>query len=144
MYNKAFLIGRLTRDPELRYTSSGIPVARFTVAINRPGRRGGGGGDEADFIRVVAWRRLAEICGEYLKKGRLVAVEGALQSREFTKGEEKRIYTEVVAANMQMLETRRSWNPAPAEVADQAADVVKEEAAAGAETPGGSFFDDDK
>lgn len=157
MYNKVFLIGRLTRDPELRYTSSGLPVTRFTVAINRPGRRGGA--DEADFIRVVAWRRLAEICGEYLKKGRLVAVEGSLQSRSFLKGEETKTYTEVVASNMQMLETRRNLTasgsgagggevftpltaPVSAEVAEKAADVVEESASPGGDD--GSFFDDEK
>ena len=64
MYNKVFLIGNLTRDPELRYTPSGIPVARFTVAVNRPSAKSAA--SEVDFINIVAWRRLAEICGEYL------------------------------------------------------------------------------
>jgi len=101
MYNKAFLIGNLTRDPELRYTTSGIPVARFAVAVNRVGREGN---KEVDFINVVAWRRLAEICGEYLKKGRPVAIEGRRQIRGYeAKNGEKRTMTEVVADNMQML-----------------------------------------
>jgi single-strand DNA-binding protein len=103
MYNKVFLIGNLTRDPELRYTTSGIPVARFTVAVNRISRKGAAD-READFINVVAWRRLAEICGEFLKKGRPVAVEGRLQIRSFTgRDGQKRTMTEVVADNMQML-----------------------------------------
>jgi single-strand DNA-binding protein len=104
VYNKAVLIGNLTRDPELRYTSSGIPVARFAIAINRFGKKGDGGGQEVDFINIVAWRRLAEICGEFLKKGMPVAIEGRLQIKEFTgRDGEKKTMTEVVADNMQML-----------------------------------------
>jgi len=108
MYNKVFLIGNLARDPELRYTPSGIPVVRFTVAVNRP-RSKSSQQDEAssrqdvDFIPVVAWRRLAEICGEYLKKGRPVAVEGRLQVRSYEKGGVKRTMSEVLADGMQML-----------------------------------------
>jgi len=68
MYNKVFLIGNLTRDPELRYTTSGIPAARFAIAVNRFKSKDAGGGQDVDFINIVAWRRLAEICGEYLKK----------------------------------------------------------------------------
>ncbi|MBU1026620.1 MAG: single-stranded DNA-binding protein [Candidatus Margulisbacteria bacterium] len=105
MYNKAFLIGNLTRDPELRYTTSGIPVCRFTVAVNRIRRKGAAdGSQDVDFINVVAWRRLAEICGEYLKKGRPVQIEGRLQINNF-KGRDgqMRSMTEVVADNMQML-----------------------------------------
>jgi len=102
MYNKVFLIGNLTRDPELRYTTSGIPVASFAIAVNRFRRKGEEA--EVDFINVVAWRRLAEICGEFLKKGRPVAVEGRLQIRSFTgRDGQKRTMTEVVADNMQML-----------------------------------------
>jgi len=100
MYNKVFLIGNLTRDPELRYTPAGIPVARFTVAVNRRSKDK----DEVDFIPVTAWRRLAEICGEFLKKGRPVAIEGRLQIRSFQgKDGQLRTVAEVVADNMQML-----------------------------------------
>ncbi|MBN2057949.1 MAG: single-stranded DNA-binding protein [Candidatus Saganbacteria bacterium] len=103
MYNKAFLIGNLTRDPELRYTTSGIPVAKFAIAVNRI-RRGGEGGQDVDFINIVAWRRLAEICGEYLKKGRPVAIEGRLQIRTFEgRDGQQKVFSEVVAENMQML-----------------------------------------
>ena len=101
MYNKVFLIGNLTRDPELRYTPSGIPVARFTIAVNRPSAKSEK--NEVDFINIVAWRRLAEICGEYLKKGRPVSIEGRLQIRDYEKEGEKRIFAEVVADGMQML-----------------------------------------
>jgi len=101
MYNKVFLIGNLTRDPELRYTPSGIPVAKFAVAVNRPSVKSEA--NEVDFINIVAWRRLAEICGEYLKKGRPVSIEGRLQIREYEKNGEKRMFAEVVADGMQML-----------------------------------------
>jgi single-strand DNA-binding protein len=132
MYNKVFLIGNLTRDPELRYTSSGIPIARFALAVNRF-RRGGAeaeGGQDVDFINVVAWRRLAEICGEYLKKGRPVAIEGRLQIRSFTgRDGQKRTAAEVVADNMQMLgkkiaESGTSAGPAEkAEVVEEAGEI---------------------
>ncbi|MFA4844086.1 MAG: single-stranded DNA-binding protein [Candidatus Margulisiibacteriota bacterium] len=108
MYNKVFLIGNLTRDPELRYTTSGIPVARFAIAVNRFKKGGAAEGEQdVDFINIVAWRRLAEICGEYLKKGRPVAIEGRLQIRTFTgKDGQPRTMSEVVADGMQMLGQR--------------------------------------
>ena len=108
MYNRVFLIGNLARDPELRYTSAGIPIARFAVAVNRPRSKEAAGPDEVDFINVVAWRRLAEICGEYLKKGRPVSIEGRLQIRSFTGRDGENVsMTEVVADGMQMLGSRR-------------------------------------
>ena len=117
MYNKAFLIGNLVRDPELRYTPSGLPVAKFAIAINRPKRKNAEQG-EVDFINIVAWRRLAEICGEYLKKGRPVAIEGRLQLRKYKdKQGRDRTFTEVIAENMQMLGSR----PKPAEASTPAA-----------------------
>jgi len=106
MYNKVFLIGRLTKDPEVRYTPSGIAVAHFTLAINRPGKKNASGQTEADFLRVVAWRRLAEICGEYLKKGRLVSIEGRLQLNSFMQEGVQRVSADIVADNMQMLERK--------------------------------------
>jgi single-strand DNA-binding protein len=114
MYNKVFLIGNLTKDPELRYTPSGIPVVRFTVAVNRPSAKNEKG--EVDFINVVAWRRLAEICGEYLKKGRPVSIEGRLQIRAYEKDGEKKTFAEVVADGMQML-GRREGASGPASTA---------------------------
>ncbi len=112
MYNRAYLIGNLVRDPELRYTPSGIAVARFTVAVNRPKKKGAGVAQETkenqdvDFIPVVAWRRLAEICGEFLKKGKSVSIEGRLQIRPYEKNGEKRVSAEVIADGMQMLGKR--------------------------------------
>jgi len=80
--NRVILIGNLTRDPELRYTPDGTPVASFTIAVNRAfttrqGER------EADFIPIVVWRKRAETCSEYLAKGSQVAVEGRLQIRDY-------------------------------------------------------------
>lgn len=106
MFNKVFLIGRLTRDPELRYTSAGVPVARFTVAVSRPQRKDSGVNPEADFIRVAAWRKLAEICGEYLKKGKLISIEGRLQISSFEKNGRSVKSAEVIADNMQMLDRK--------------------------------------
>ncbi len=106
MYNKVFLIGRLTRDPETRYTPSGIAVCRFTVAVSRTFKPQGAEGDTADFLRVVAWRRLGEVCGEYLKKGRLVEIEGKLQVSSWERNGEKQTMVEIVADGMQMLERK--------------------------------------
>src|SRR5437868_10831894 len=77
MYNRIILIGRLTRDPELRYVPSGAPVANFTLAVDRP-FRDQQGNRETDFIDIVAWRKLAEQVSQYMTKGRMVAVEGRL------------------------------------------------------------------
>ncbi|MDI3538418.1 MAG: single-strand DNA-binding protein [Bacillota bacterium] len=104
MLNRVILIGRLTRDPELRYTAAGIPVARFTLAVdrtftNQQGQR------ETDFIDIVVWRRQAEICTNNLSKGRLVAVEGRLQVRSYeTQDGQKRRAAEVVADSVQFLD----------------------------------------
>jgi len=123
MFNKSFLIGRLTRDPDQRYTPSGIAVTRFTLAINRPFKNKQGE-SEADFLRVVAWRKLAEICGEFLHKGMLVAVEGRLQIDTYEKNGEQHTSSEVVADNMQMLEKKGETpgmnTAAPASVDGQA------------------------
>ena len=120
MYNKSFLIGRLTKDPETRYTTTGIAVSRFTLAINRPTRKDGN--SEVDFIRIVAWRKLAEICNEYLRKGKLIAVEGRLQFSSYEKNGQTQTLAEVVAENMQMLDRKveTSWAVPPPRIVDQA------------------------
>jgi single-strand DNA-binding protein len=95
--NRVVLIGRLTRDPELRYLPSGQPVATFTLAVDRP-FAGPQGERKADFIPVVAWRKLAEQVSQHLAKGRLVAVDGRLQIREYeTQDGQRRRAVEVVA-----------------------------------------------
>jgi single-strand DNA-binding protein len=103
--NKAMLIGNLTRDPELRYVPSGSAVASFTLAMNRVYKlQTGEKKEEVSFVRVVVWGRMAEICAEYLKKGRSVFVEGRLQSRSWDGQDgQKRNTLEVIAMNVQFL-----------------------------------------
>jgi len=100
------LIGRVVAQPELRYTQSGKPVATFRMAVDR---RGGGRGNEkseADFIGIKAWDRLAEICNEYLSKGKLIAIRGRLETRSYEdKDGNKRSAFDVVADEMSMLST---------------------------------------
>lgn len=107
--NKAILIGRLTRDPELRYTSSNRAVCQFTIAIDRPFTNQATGNREADFINVVAWDKTGENVGKYMTKGRLIAVEGRIQTRNYDNNEGRKVYvTEVVASNVQFLESRNA------------------------------------
>lgn len=107
MLNRVILIGRLTKDPELRYTPAGVAVTQFTIAVDRP-FTSQGGEREADFIPVVTWRQLAETCANYLRKGRLTAVEGRIQVRNYENNEGKRVYvTEVIADNVRFLESNR-------------------------------------
>ncbi|MGI6575073.1 MAG: single-stranded DNA-binding protein [bacterium] len=107
MLNKVILIGRLVQDPELRYTASGVPVASLRLAVDRPftNRQGERG---TDFINIVAWRRLAEICSQNLGKGRLIAISGRLQVRSFDTAEgQRRWITEVVADEVRFLDRPR-------------------------------------
>ena len=102
--NHIVIIGRLTKDPELRYTPNGVAVGSFTVAVDRPFNNDNGD-READFIPVVVWQKLAENCANHLKKGRLVAVEGRLQIRSYdTQDGQKRRVAEIVASNVQFLD----------------------------------------
>ncbi len=103
--NKVFLIGNLTRDPELRYIPSGSAVTSFTLAMNRVYKsQTGEKKEEVSFVKVVVWGRLAEVCNDYLKKGRPVFVEGRLQSRNWEAADgQKRSALEVVAMGVQFL-----------------------------------------
>lgn len=106
--NKVILIGRLTKDPELRYTGSNRAVTQITVAVNRTFTNQNGE-READFINVVIWDKQAENVAKYLTKGRLVAVEGRIQTRNYDNNEGKKVYvTEVVALSVQFLESKGS------------------------------------
>lgn len=108
MLNRVILIGRLTKDPDLRYTPAGVAVCQFTLTVDRPFTTQGGE-READFIPIVTWRQLAETCANYLRKGRLTAVEGRLQVRSYENNEGKRVYvTEVIADNVRFLERAES------------------------------------
>ena len=102
--NKAILIGRLARDPEVRYTQSGKAVTSFTLAVDRRVHKDSDAQQTADFIPVVAWDKLAEICGNYLTKGRKTAVEGHIQVRSYEAQDgSKRYVTEVIAENVEFL-----------------------------------------
>lgn len=102
--NRIVLIGRLVADPNLRFTPNGVPVAGFTLAVDRPFRNQQGERD-TDFIDIVAWRKLAELCSNHLSKGRMVAVEGRLQIRSYEdKDGVKRKAAEVIADNVQFLD----------------------------------------
>ncbi len=106
MLNRIILIGRLTKDPELRYTPNGTAVASFTLAVNRS-RPNHQGEREADFIPIVVWQKQAENCANYIGKGSLIAVEGRLQVRTYDgKDGQRRWVTEVVAENVRFLDKR--------------------------------------
>lgn len=107
MLNRVILIGRLTADPELRFTPAGVAVAKFTLAVNRNFSNKQGDRD-ADFIDVVVWRNLAETCSNYLKKGYMAAVEGRLQIRSYEDNQGiRRKVAEVVAENVRFLDRGR-------------------------------------
>lgn len=109
MLNRAILIGRLTKDPELRYTTAGVAVTQFTLAVDRPTSKDKE--KEADFINIVVWRQQAEACANYLRKGRLAAVEGRIQIRNYDNNEGRKVYvTEVVADNVRFLESNKDGN----------------------------------
>lgn len=107
MINKNILVGRLTKEPELKYTPSGVAVCRFTLAVNR-NFSNQQGEKEADFINVVVWRKQAENAANFLKKGHLAGIDGRIESGSYEGQDGKRIYTtEVVAENVQFLEPKR-------------------------------------
>lgn len=111
--NKVILIGRLTRDPELRYTAgASVAVCDFTLAVDRPVAKGEE--KQADFIPIICWRQLAETSANYLRKGRLCAVTGRMQVRNYEK-DGRRIYvTEVIADDVRFLERADTANIQPA------------------------------
>lgn len=106
MINNVVLVGRLTKDPDLRYTQSGQAVASFTLAVNR-NFTNQSGEREADFINCVIWRKPAETMANYAKKGTLLGVTGRIQTRNYENQQGQRVYvTEVVAENFQLLESK--------------------------------------
>ena len=113
MLNTAILMGRLTADPELRYTGSNIPVTSFSLAVDRAYKNGEE--RQTDFINIVAWRQRAEFVSKWFKKGQLVAVEGSIQTRRYTdKDGNNRTAFEVVANNVHFAERRDASAGAPA------------------------------
>ncbi|HFK0901507.1 TPA: single-stranded DNA-binding protein [Listeria monocytogenes] len=108
MMNRVVLVGRLTKDPDLRYTTAGAAVATFTLAVNRPFKNGQGE-QEADFIQCVVWRKPAENVANFLKKGSLTGVDGRVQTRNYEGNDGKRVYvTEIVAESVQFLEPKQN------------------------------------
>ena len=97
-------IGRLTRDPEARYTQSGKACARFTLAIDR--RKSADGNQQADFIQCVAWEKTAEVISQYVSKGQKIAVEGRIQTRSYEKDGTKHYVTEVVVQSMEFCDSK--------------------------------------
>src|SRR5690554_4419549 len=110
MINRVVLVGRLTRDPELRYTPNGVAVANFGIAVNRPftNQRGE---READFFNCVVWRKQAENVANYLKKGSLAGIDGRIQTRSYEGRDGKRVYvTEILAESVQFLDSKGKGN----------------------------------
>jgi single-strand DNA-binding protein len=105
MMNRVVLVGRLTKDPDLKYTPNGVPVATFTLAVNRPFKTNGE--QEADFINCTVWRKPAENAANFLKKGSLAGVDGRIQTRNYEGQDGKKVYvTEVQAESVQFLEPK--------------------------------------
>ena len=108
MINNVVLVGRLTKEPDLRYTSNGTAAASFTLAVNRSFKNANGD-READFINCVIWRKAAETLANYARKGTLLGVTGRIQTRNYENQQGQRVYvTEVVAENFQLLESKNS------------------------------------
>lgn len=106
--NKAILMGRLTRDPEMRTTSGNVSVCTFTLAIDRR-FKSANGEKQADFIQIVAWRQQAEFCAKYFRKGSRMLVTGSIQSRSWDDTEGKRhSVTEVIADDIEFVDTKKS------------------------------------
>jgi len=101
--NKVVLIGRLTKDPDLRNVGNNVSVCRFTLAVDRPYRSANGSEATADFFNIVVWRAQAENCGKYLQKGRQCAVLGRIENRSYEKDGEKHYVTEIIAENVEFL-----------------------------------------
>ncbi len=113
MLNRVVLVGRLTRDPDLRYTGQGTAVANFTIACNRPFKNQEGE-NEADFINCVVWRKTAENLANYMRKGSMIGVDGRLQSRSYEGKDGNMVFvTEVVAESIQFLESRGNSSENP-------------------------------
>lgn len=105
--NKVFLIGNLTKDPEMRSTQSGVAVCNFSIAVNRRFRNPQTGQQETDFLNVVAWRQLAELCAKYLAKGRKVAISGSIQTHIYEAQDgSKRSAFDIVADEVEFLTTQ--------------------------------------
>src|SRR5208282_5464851 len=121
--NRVILIGRLGRDPELKYTPSGAPVAKFSLATDESFKdKTGEKQEHTEWHNIVAWNKLAEICGEYLTKGKLIYIEGSIRSRQWQdQSGNKRTSYEIIANRMQMLGSKGDSERMPAGGMDRAA-----------------------
>ena len=146
--NKVILIGRVGRDPEVRYTSGGSPVATFSVATDESFKsKNGEQQQHTEWHRIVAWSKLAEICGEYLTKGKQVYIEGTIRSRQWEdQSGNKRTSYEIIARNMQMLGSRSDSERATSGASRPASPSTQSEGQydSGSDLPpGGEITDDD-
>lgn len=140
--NKVYLIGNLTRDPELRTTGSGIQVCNFSIAVNRRFKNQQTGQTETDFFNIVAWRQLADLCSRYLAKGRKVAVFGSLQTRTYEAQDgSKRTATDIVADEVEFLSAKGNADQSGAQPTQAASSTP---AAYESPTSGFTQVDDDE
>lgn len=125
MFNKVVLIGRLTKDPELRYTTNNIPVCSFTLAVNRPFQSSTNNDRNADFFNCTAWRKQAENVAKYVNKGSMVAIEGRLQTRDYMdeKINARRYVTEIVCDSVVFLDSKSQGTDDAYEVKNEDEDV---------------------
>ena len=126
--NKVYLIGNLTRDPELRSTTSGVDVCNFSIAVNRRFKNPQTGEQETDFFNIVAWRQLAGLCCRYLAKGRKVAVFGSIQTRTYEdKDGKKRTAFDIVADEVEFLSSNQGTNAQEAAYIKQERQAIQNE-----------------
>ena len=140
MFNLVVLTGRLTADPELKKTNTGISVTSFSIAVNR--RYRAGEETQTDFINIVAWRQTAEFITNYFKKGNMIGIEGSIQTRKYTdKNGNNRTVFEVVASNAQFVESKKDSAPSAGNVSDEPASFSNAESSDFTEIDSG--MDDD-
>ncbi len=143
--NKVILVGRLGRDPEVRYTPSGAPVANFSLATGETWKdKNGERQERTEWHNIVAWNKLAETCGQYLTKGKLIYIEGKLQTREWTDRDgNKRKTTEVIASDMVMLGSKAEGGGSGAQRESPREPVQAVQAVQESEKPNIGITDDD-
>jgi len=143
--NKVILIGRLTRDPELRYTSSGLAVASFSIAVDRRFKDQQTGERKTDFFRCTAWRQKAEFVQQYIQKGRLVCVEGSIELNEFTSQDgSKRLSADVQCDNIETLDAARDGEGGGGQGGGQGGGGYgRQNGGQGGQDGGGEYFDDE-
>lgn len=118
-YNKVILVGRLTRDPEIKYVLGGVPLSKYVIAVERPYKNSEGGRD-TDFLKITCWRKLAEFSKKYLTKGKLILVEGMLQEEKYEKDGQIRYFTQVHADHIEFMTPKdNNFTLAPDDVSEE-------------------------